>query len=250
MPSYLVTGSSRGLGLHFVEELLKNPENFVIASVRNPSSALELQDLLNKYPKERSAIVKLDIDSPESIKSAAAEVSNLLPEGLDVFVSNAGVNFQPTATFEELDLPLFEEEMKLEIINNSILIRSFLPLIRAGKAKKFVFITSALGSIELAAGMPGLNDAYCVSRAALNMLIRKWGGALKYEGITTALVHPGWVPATEIGAGIEGWINKNAPNFPRVKPHDSAVGCVKLFETLTLEQTNSFWNYDGTKLPW
>jgi NAD(P)-dependent dehydrogenase (short-subunit alcohol dehydrogenase family) len=85
---------------------LKNPENFVIASVRNPSSALELQDLLNKYPKERSAIVKLDIDSPESIKSAAVEVSNLLPEGLDVFVGSAGVNFQPTPTFEELFVPL------------------------------------------------------------------------------------------------------------------------------------------------
>jgi NAD(P)-dependent dehydrogenase (short-subunit alcohol dehydrogenase family) len=81
--------------------------------------------------------------------------------------------------------------LKLEIINNSIVIRSFLPLIRAGKAKKFIFMTSVLGSIELAEGMPGLNDAYCVSRAALNMLIRKWGGALKYESITTALVHPG-----------------------------------------------------------
>ena len=92
---------------------LKNPENFVIASVRNPSSALELQDLLNKYPKERSAIVKLDIDSPESIKSAAVEVSNLLPEGLDVFVSNAGVNFQPTATFEELFVPLPTESEEL-----------------------------------------------------------------------------------------------------------------------------------------
>jgi NAD(P)-dependent dehydrogenase (short-subunit alcohol dehydrogenase family) len=92
---------------------LKNPENFVIASVRNPSSALELHDLLNKYPKERSAIVKLDIDSPESIKSAAVEVSNLLPEGLDVFVSNAGVNFQPTATFEELFVPLPTESEEL-----------------------------------------------------------------------------------------------------------------------------------------
>jgi len=81
---------------------LKNPNNFVIASVRNPSKATELESLLKKYPKERSAIVKLDIDSPESIKSAAVEVSNLLPGGLDVFVSNAGVNFQPSATFEEL----------------------------------------------------------------------------------------------------------------------------------------------------
>jgi NAD(P)-dependent dehydrogenase (short-subunit alcohol dehydrogenase family) len=39
--------------------------------------------------------------------------------------------------------------------------------------------------------MPFLNDAYSVSRAALNMLIRKWGGALKLEGIATAVIHPG-----------------------------------------------------------
>ncbi|PMD63080.1 putative short-chain dehydrogenases/reductase [Hyaloscypha bicolor E] len=207
MTSYLVTGSSRGLGLHFVEELLKTPENFVIASVQNPSKAAELQTLLSKYPKERSA--------PESIKNAAVEVSKLLPEGLDVFVSNAGVNFQPTAIFEELSC-----------------------------------VTSLLGSIELAEGMPGLNDSYCVSRAAPNMLIRKWGGALSHEGTTTALVHPGWVPMTEIGAEIEEWMNKYAPNFARVTPHNSAAGCVKIFETVTIEQTNSFWNYDGTNLPW
>jgi NAD(P)-dependent dehydrogenase (short-subunit alcohol dehydrogenase family) len=89
------------------------------------------------------------------------------------------------------DLPLFEDELKLEIINNTILIRSFLPLIRSGRAKKLIFVSSSLGSIQLAESMPGLNDSYCVSRAALNMLIRKWGGALKHEGITTALVHPG-----------------------------------------------------------
>ncbi|PMD19994.1 putative short-chain dehydrogenases/reductase [Hyaloscypha hepaticicola] len=250
MPSYLVTGSARGLGLHYVEELLKNSANYVIASVRNLNKATELQKVLSQYPKDRAAIVELDIDNPDSIKDAAAEVSKLLPEGLDVFVNNAGVNYQPSPLFEELDLPLFEKELNLEIINNTILIRTFLPLVRAGKEKKFVFITSVLGSIHLAEGMPGLNDSYCVSRAALNMLIRKWGGVLKYEGITTALIHPGWVPATEIGAGIEPWMNKNAPNFARVTPKDSATGVVKLLETLNIEKTNSFWNYDGTNLPW
>ena len=86
---------------------------------------------------------------------------------------------------------MFTEELKLEVVHTTILIRSFLPLIRAGKPGKFIFISSVLASIELAATMPGLNDAYCVSRAALNMLIRKWGGMLKFEGIATALVHPG-----------------------------------------------------------
>jgi NAD(P)-dependent dehydrogenase (short-subunit alcohol dehydrogenase family) len=70
--------------------------------VRNLSKATELQTLLSKYPKEQSNIVQLDIDRPESIKNAAVEVLKLLPEGLDVFVNNAGVNFQPAATFEEL----------------------------------------------------------------------------------------------------------------------------------------------------
>jgi NAD(P)-dependent dehydrogenase (short-subunit alcohol dehydrogenase family) len=88
------------------------------------------------------------------------------------------------------DLKLFAEELNLEIINNTILIRSFLPLIRKTKGK-LIFMSSVLGSVELAAELPMLNDAYAVTRAALNMLIRKWGAALRLEGITTAVIHPG-----------------------------------------------------------
>lgn len=66
----------------------------------------------------------------------------------------------------------------------------------------------------------------------------------------TNVISLGWVPMTEIGAGIEEWMNKYAPNFARVTPHNSAAGCVKIFETVIIEQTNSFWNYDGTNFPW
>jgi len=250
MPSYLITGSSRGLGLAFVEELLKNPSNFVIATARNLRHADELQALVAKYPKDRVAVVQLDLADPESIQRAAVEAKKLLPEGLDTLVGNAGSNDQPVPTFEDLDLKLFAEELNLEIVNNTILIRSFLPLIRQGKPGRVIFISSVLGSIELAAGMPTLNDAYSVTRAALNMLIRKWGAALKFEKISTAVVHPGWVPTTALGSGIEEWVQKNAPNLPRVSVADSAAGVVKVFETLTIEDTNSFFNYDGTKLPW
>lgn len=86
---------------------------------------------------------------------------------------------------------MFTDELKLEIIHNTILIRSFLPLIRKEKPGRIMFISSIIGSIENAAGMPMLNDAYAVSRAALNMLVRKWGAELKFEGISTAVVHPG-----------------------------------------------------------
>lgn len=96
----------------------------------------------------------------------------------------------PNICFDR-DLKLFAEELNLEIVNNTILIRAFLPLIRQGKPGKLIFMSSVIGSVELAATMPMLNDAYAVSRAALNMLVRKWGAALKFEGIATAVIHPG-----------------------------------------------------------
>jgi hypothetical protein len=58
------------------------------------------------------------------------------------------------------------------------------------------------------------------------------------------------VPTTEIGSGIEEWVAKYAPNLERVPVQTSAAGVVKRIETLTIEETNGFWNYDGTQLPW
>jgi len=71
------------------------------------------------------------------------------------------------------------------------MLRAFLPLIRQGQGKKILVISSVLGSIEQSFNMPSLADQYSVTRAALNMLIRKWGGVLKNEGITAASIHPG-----------------------------------------------------------
>jgi hypothetical protein len=64
------------------------------------------------------------------------------------------------------------------------------------------------------------------------------------------LIFVGWVPTTEIGSGIIDWVEKYAPNLPRIPVPESAAGVVKIFETLTIQDTNSFFNYDGTKLPW
>lgn len=149
------------------------------------------------------------------------------------------------------------------------LLRAFLPLIRKGEGKKIMAISSVLGSIEQSVNLPGLADQYSVTRAALNMLIRKWGGVLKGEGITTVTIHPGkiflktrcccrivadywqgWVPSTEIGDGISPWMAKYAPEYPKITTEESAAGVVKVLTGLTIEQTSSFFNYDGTTLPW
>ena len=70
---------------------------------------------------------------------------------------------------------------------------AFLPLLRAGRAKKIVAITSCVGDPDFILGT-GLawHTQYSISKAALNMAIAEFATALKAEGDFTVLaVCPG-----------------------------------------------------------
>jgi len=73
----------------------------VIASARKIDSP-ELVKLSGEYPSDRLALVQLDVVDPESLAKAAAKAEELLPNGLDYLISNAGVNSQPDAIFLNL----------------------------------------------------------------------------------------------------------------------------------------------------
>lgn len=106
MPSYLITGSSRGLGLSIVRELLKTPDNLVIATARNTAKSAGLQDLVasQRYPADRLALVDLDVTDESSIAAAVEQISRILPpgEGLDHLISNAGINELALIPFDEV----------------------------------------------------------------------------------------------------------------------------------------------------
>ncbi|KKP01094.1 short-chain dehydrogenase [Trichoderma harzianum] len=195
MPSYLVTGSSRGLGLGFVTEL---------------------------------------------------ETSRLLPGGLDNLVSSAGVNPNPLTSFEDIEVKEFVDEVIFNLTTTLLLLREFVPLIRKSVSKKVLVISSVLGSTELGASMPNLQNAYSTAKAALNMMVRKWSAVLKDQGITTVLLHPG----TEVGSGIEEWMKTYAPNVPRQTIEECAESSMKVLAGITPKDNGLFYNYDGTKVPW
>lgn len=62
----------------------------MIASSRNPKGAGQLQQLASEYPKDRLALLELDVSSQESVDAAAKAAVDLLPNGLDHLISNAG----------------------------------------------------------------------------------------------------------------------------------------------------------------
>lgn len=87
MTSYLITGTSRGLGLSFVKYLLSSSETgTVIATARSQSPALkEISD-------SRLHFLQLDVGDNKSIEQATSKAEELLgSKGLDVLINNAGV---------------------------------------------------------------------------------------------------------------------------------------------------------------
>jgi hypothetical protein len=104
-------------------------------------------------------------------------------------------------------------------------------------------------------------------------MARKWSTPLKAKEITIALIHPGmscqertssmlrleltnigavlgWVDSTDMGNSIVEWVEKNPSGLTSITVEQSAAGVTKVLHDLKIEDTGSFYNYDGTPLPW
>ena len=73
----LVQGSSRGLGLEFVRQLVERPNTRVVATCRTPAAAEQLQALQQRHAG-RLHIVQLDSTDESSIARAAEQVRFVL----------------------------------------------------------------------------------------------------------------------------------------------------------------------------
>ncbi|KAK6824826.1 hypothetical protein PG990_003811 [Apiospora arundinis] len=250
MPSYLITGTSRGLGLGFVTELLKDPGNVVIATARDPAKSAGLQELKTKHGDAQLHVVSLDVTKQDSVHKAAEVTQKLLPNGLDYLISNAGINPGALTSLNDMDMDEFKAEIEFNVTGPMHLFREFTPLIRKSEAKKVMVITSALGSLEYSGPVEGPCDSYSIGKAALNMTTRKWSAALKKDGITTILVHPGYIGGTDMGAGIETWVQENLPDLPNLTVETSVQCCLKVMHGATPEDNGLFFNEDGTTRPW
>jgi NAD(P)-dependent dehydrogenase (short-subunit alcohol dehydrogenase family) len=93
-------------------------------------------------------------------------------------------------------------QIKANLLSNIYLVNSFLDLIRKGKGKKVIFLSSPSGDVEFTRITGSSNMlGYSVSKAALNMAATKFAVELAPEGIKTLSMSPGWVD-TDAGQSI------------------------------------------------
>ena len=204
MPSYVVTGASRGIGYAFITHLASIPGNTVIGLVRNKAATEErlVKDQINNIH-----ILTADINDVHALRAATAEVSKITNgAGLDVLINNAAyLSYDyATKTLENTSDPAGLEQDILRSFRTNVIgvahtINAFLPLIRFGKEKKVITISTSLADLDLINEYDfALQGPYVISKAGTNALVANYNAALgKKEGILFLALSPGVVDTSE-----------------------------------------------------
>jgi len=258
--SYAITGAARGLGLEWVKQLATRKDSIVIALVRSKtkSQALQALGISNVH------IVESDITDIKGLEAAAAEISRITGGSLDVLVNNAGyvapMNLSLTEfpTQEDLAADL-KKAFNINAVGPVLTINAFLPLLKAGKAKTVITISSALGDarFNIAGYIPG-QAPYCISKAAVNMVNLKYSIGLRDEGFIFVALSPGYVdvsdtwaePASpEVIASYKPLIasfKKVDPKFTGpIPPTESISHMIKVVDGLEKKDNGAFMNLRG-----
>jgi len=218
MPSVLITGANRGLGLEFARQYSSDGWT-VIATARETSREL---DSLN-VQLERLEMGDLD---------AVANFGKRL-DSLDLLIANAGT-YGPKAIRSADDARAWSETFAVNTIAPFLLAQSVLALV-AKNHGKLIAITSRMGSIE--DNTSGGYIAYRSSKTALNSAWRSL--AIDHRGkVTAAVLHPGWVQ-TRMGGS-------SAP----LTPQQSVAGLRQVIERLGPPDSGEFLSYDGSRIRW
>jgi NAD(P)-dependent dehydrogenase (short-subunit alcohol dehydrogenase family) len=217
----LIIGASRGIGLEFCKQYLKNPKNKIFATRRKEKA--EHKDLALHW------LSGLEVANQDSWKEMVKELE---AQSLDLIIYNAGI-FK-LETLKDLNTDSIEEQFYTNTFGAVLAIKHLLPKIKDGG--KIAFLTSLMGSI--ADNDSGSYYGYRMSKAALNAFGKSLSIDLKDRKIAVALLHPGYVK-TDMTS-----------HQGHITPTESVSGLIKVVENLSLKDSGTFYRYDGGVLPW
>ncbi|KAL5478782.1 hypothetical protein ACEPAI_2059 [Sanghuangporus weigelae] len=262
MVSYVVIGASRGIGLGFVQSLSSDPENIVFASVRNKSTATQLQDFVNSEANNHTNVVVLeaDLNDYKSLKTAAKEVSSATQGKLDVLISNGALHERGRWTMDSYpDEETLENDLlsffKTNVVGTTHAINTFIPLLRDGETKKVLVVSSSMGSTRYAL-TANISTAgpYAISKAALNMVVAKFATKFRDEGFTFLAVSPGLVKTLpgppdqvdKIYESLVAQIRQTNPTYPgAISVEQSVKDQLSLLKRITPADTGAFVHANG-----
>ena len=231
MPSVLITGTNRGIGLELVRQYLTEGWQ-VYATARDPENSTELQQLLTDHPNLLH-IYPLDVTDNEQRFSLAEHLKGI---PLDILINNAGVYGQYDAYFGNTDEDMWLDAFRINTIAPMKLMELLVNNIALGDMKIIASMSSKMGSMD--DNGSGGSYVYRSTKAALNAIMVSAARDLKSSGISSIILHPGWV-RTDMG-GPNGEINTK----------ESAERLRAILASVSIENSGNFYDIDGSIIPW
>lgn len=230
----LVTGAERGLGLGFVKVLLGKGFD-VIAACHNATDTR-----LQEISAANVVTLRMDVADDGSIKEAFEEVRKN-HSAIDLLINNAGVNSDTVSAYnpdgvrklENLDRSLLLRMFNVNAIGPLMVIKTFLPLLKAAEGSRVINISSERASFNARDKAANYNNyGYAASKIALNMFVRDAAHDLAPFHVFTFAIHPGWVKSD---------MNPNG----NLLPEEAARKILGVADRVTPEQSGKFFDNDG-----
>ena len=231
MPTVLITGANRGIGLEFARQYAADGWK-VFAACRSPGAAKELATLA-RGTGDKVIVSGMDVTEGKSVRSAARQLAH---EAIDLLINNAGTSGAPGQRTGHLDYENWAQVFEVNTMGPLHVVEAFVDHVARSERPLIVTITSGMGS--LTDNTSGGSIAYRSSKAAVNMAMRSAAAELAPRGVICVVVNPGWVRTRMGGAG--------AP----LPVADSVAAMRALFDRLRPSDSGKFFNYDGSEHPW
>ncbi|MFE7895496.1 SDR family NAD(P)-dependent oxidoreductase [Streptomyces sp. NPDC057412] len=179
--TWFVTGTSRGLGLELVRQLLRRGDG-VAATTR--SSERLLAALGDDVDTARLLPLTVDLRDEEQVARAVGRTTERFG-GLDVVMNNAGYGY--LGAVEETTGQDVRDMLDVQVAGVWNVLRVTLPVLREQRAGHIVNVSSVLGLTAV----PGW-ALYCAGKFALEGLSEALAAEAADFGIDVTIVEPGY----------------------------------------------------------
>lgn len=221
MAAVVITGANRGIGLGLAR-LYAAAGHQVVMGARKPGLSTDV-------PGE---ILPLDVGSDDSVAAFAAALNGRV---IDILINNAGILGPKRQSALDSDFAGFLEAFNVNTVGPLRVTQALLPNLRQSVGGKVAIVSSRMGAMSEAGAN---NIAYRASKAAVNKVAQCLATDLAGDGISVAVLHPGWVRTDMGGASAD------------LTPEQSADGLKAVIDELSVTTSGRFWNHDGTPIPW
>ncbi len=230
MPTLLITGANRGIGLELCKQYLNEGWD-IHACCRTPKKAKALGKLADKH--DSLIVHELEVTQEKQMNALKKALKN---KPVDILINNAGVHALGASQFGKTDDKAWEEAVAVNLIAPMKMMEHFVENIAMSDKKIIASMSSKMGSMS--DNGSGGAYAYRATKAALNAVMVSASLDLRHLDITALILHPGWM-RTDMG-GPNGEIS--------VKECGEALR--DILNKCDITDSGKFFDIDGTTINW